>query len=155
CAPTSPVIGRGSESLIKEYAVGKKVALITGAAREWGLGRQVALGLARQGVDIAIADVRADWGRAAAEHVSGQTGRRAAFFEVDITRQPDVVAAVDRVAAEMGRIDILVNNAAIVMFERVANLKAATVDRTFDVNFKGTAFCCQAVVPHMRKQGGG
>jgi NAD(P)-dependent dehydrogenase (short-subunit alcohol dehydrogenase family) len=133
----------------------KKVALITGAAREWGLGRQVAMGLAHQGVEIAIADVRADWGRPAAAQIAAQTGGRAAFFEVDITRQPDVAAMVDNVVAEMGRVDILINNAAIVMFEKAANLKAATVDRTFDVNFKGTAFCCQAVIAQMRKQRSG
>ncbi|MGO9057180.1 MAG: SDR family NAD(P)-dependent oxidoreductase [Candidatus Binataceae bacterium] len=133
----------------------RKVAIITGAARQWGMGRQIALDLARKGVDIAIADVRPDWGRSAADQIAAESGQRAAFFEVDITRQPQVVAMVDRVAAQMGRVDILINNAAIVLFEKAAALKAESLDRTFDVNFKGTAFCCQAVIPHMRKQGGG
>jgi 3-oxoacyl-[acyl-carrier protein] reductase len=132
-----------------------KVAVVTGAAREWGLGRQIALALARKGVDIAIADLRDDWGSAGAAAIAHETGRRAIYVKTDITRAADVNAMVNTVIKDLGRIDILVNDAAIVFLEPVSELTESSLDRMMNINFKGTALCCQAVLRQMKQQGGG
>jgi len=133
----------------------QKVGIVTGAARPWGMGYQIAMGLARKGLDIAVIDVREDWGAQAVADLTRETGRRAIFVKTDITRRADVAAMAERVAGELGRIDALVNNAGIVMNEMVEGMTDEGIDSQINVNLKGTALCCQAVIPYMRKAGGG
>lgn len=133
----------------------QKVGIVTGAARPWGMGYQIANLLAKKGLDIAVVDVREDWARQTVEDIRRESGRRAIFVPADISKRAQVQAAMAKVAAEMGRIDALVNNAAIVMNETVEALTDEGIDRQIDINLKGTALCCQAVIPYMRKAGGG
>ncbi len=133
----------------------QKVGIVTGAARPWGMGYQIAMGLAHKGLDIAVVDVREDWGAQAVADFKRETGRRAIFVKTDITRRSDVDAMAERVAAELGRIDALVNNAGIVLNEMVEGMTDEGIDSQINVNLKGTALCCQAVIPYMRKAGGG
>lgn len=140
-----------------------KVAIVTGAAR--GLGRAYALHLARLGADIAIIDRNlagaAEFDEALTdESVAAEVrnlGRRAIEIEADLTNPADMIAA--HVLAELGRIDILVNNAggAFTPIERSLPSIVADADiaATFDVNFLSTVHCCKAVIPAMRRQGGG
>ncbi len=87
-----------------------QVAVVTGGARN--LGRQHALALAEAGADVAICDLDEDAGRATEAEIKG-LGRRAWFARVDITRTEQVDAFISQVVERLGRIDILVNNAAI------------------------------------------
>jgi NAD(P)-dependent dehydrogenase (short-subunit alcohol dehydrogenase family) len=123
----------------------QKVGIVTGAARPWGMGYQIAMGLARKGLDIAVIDVREDWGAQAVADLTRETGRRAIFVKTDITRRADVAAMAERVAGELGRIDALVNNAGIVMNEMVEGMTDEGIDSQINVNLKGTALCCPAV----------
>lgn len=132
----------------------QKVGIVTGAARPWGMGYQIAMGLARKGLDIAVVDVREDWGAQTVADLQRETGRRAIFVKTDITRRADVAAMAQRVADELGRIDALVNNAGIVINEWVEGLTDDGMESQIGVNLKGTALCCQAVIPYMRKVGG-
>src|SRR5580704_2498109 len=91
----------------------QKVAIVTGAARPWGLGREIALQLAHKGFDVAVADVREDWGAEAAQTIARQTDRRALYVKTDVSKRAEVTSMVERVTAELGRVDVLVNNAAI------------------------------------------
>ena len=130
-----------------------RVAIITGAGR--GIGRVVALRLARDGADIAIADVDL----AAAESVASEVralGRRALAAQMDVTRKSEVQAVVARVVAELGRIDILINNAGVLgPTTAVVDTPEEEWDRCIAVHLKGTFLCSQAVIPQMLKQGRG
>ncbi len=129
-----------------------KVAIVTGAARPWGLGRSAALGFARKGLDIVVADIREDWGREAAATIAKETGRKAVYVQTDVSKRQSVEAMVQRVDGEFGRIDVLANVAAIVINERIEQLKDETLDRILNVNFRGVVLTCQAVIPVMRRQ---
>src|SRR5260370_35348629 len=88
-----------------------KVAIVTGAGRRWGMGYQIALGLANKGLDIAVADIREDWGKESAGAIKAETGRRAIFVKTDISKRASVQAMMTAVAAQDGRIAALVNTA--------------------------------------------
>jgi 3-oxoacyl-[acyl-carrier protein] reductase len=133
----------------------KTVALITGAARPWGLGRATALALAKKGIDIVVADLREDWGAPAATAIKRETGREASFIKTDVTSRASVEAMVKKAVDLHGRIDILANIAGVVAQERIEEAKDETFDRLVNVNLRGTFLACQAVVPVMRRQRSG
>jgi 2-hydroxycyclohexanecarboxyl-CoA dehydrogenase len=129
-----------------------KNALVTGAGR--GIGRAIALALARDGAQVAIADVDgASAARVAAE--TAALGRRAVAIAVDLTRRTEVEAMVARAVQELGSVDILVNNAG---WDKVAPFLESdedTWDRIIALNFKGVLYTCRAAVPGMVARGGG
>jgi galactitol 2-dehydrogenase len=126
-----------------------KIALITGAAR--GIGRAFAEAYAREGARVAIADIAIDAAREAAEAI----GPAAIAVEMDVTRQESIDAAVDETVERLGRIDILVNNAALFTAAPIVEIERADHDRVFSVNVAGTLFTMQAVARHMIARGGG
>ena len=134
------------------FDVGGKVALVTGAAR--GLGRACAIAHAQAGADVALGyrDVRADGGTT--EVIRG-LGRRALPLQMDVTRHPEIDAAVAEAERTFGRIDILVNNAGIGPPNPAEAVTEADFDRTLAVNLKGTFFVSQAVGRVMIRTGGG
>lgn len=113
-----------------------RVALVTGAAG--GIGSATARELSVRGARLALAD-------RAAPAVEG-----ALNLAVDVTDSAQVRAMVDRVVAEFGRLDILVNVAGTVSMGAAATLPEAEWDRVMAVNLKGSFLCCQAVIPAMR-----
>lgn len=125
------------------------VALVTGAAR--GIGAGVALELARGGRDIAILDV-IEPGRTVAEVEAA--GRRALGIVGDVTRPEDRAAALARIEATFGRLDVLVNNAGVAPKVRASILEATeeSYDRVMSTNLKGPYFLTQAVANWMIRQ---
>jgi len=134
---------------------GRHVAIVTGAARPWGLGRCTAMGLADKGLDLAIVDVQDEWGEQAAKAIREEKGRRAIYIKTDLRKRADIESMVARVIREFGRIDVLANVAAICPSERIEDMKEETYEQVFRTNFLGTAMCCQAVLKQMRSQKGG
>jgi NAD(P)-dependent dehydrogenase (short-subunit alcohol dehydrogenase family) len=130
----------------------ERVAIVTGAARPWGLGRCTALGLATKGLDIAVVDFRVDWGNDAVSAIKEKHGRNAIYVRTDLRQRSDINAMVERVLREFGRIDVLVNVAAIGLGERVADMTEEMSEQIFRTNFWDTALCCQAVLKQMRSQ---
>lgn len=130
-----------------------KVVLVTGAAR--GLGRAYALRLAAEGAAVVVGDVRDCVETAAAVE---EAGGRCLPVELDVTRFESCKAMAERAAQKFGRIDGLVNNAAL-----FANIKGGRFDslpeeqweQVMAVNVKGVWNCCKAAVPELRKAGGG
>ena len=121
-----------------------RVALVTGAGR--GLGRGIALALAREGADIAIVDVYlAD---DTAKEIE-QIGRRALTIKSDVTKNDEVEHAVEETLKHLGKIDILVNNAGVIRFEPVLDMKEEDWDKILDVNAKGVFLFSKAVASHM------
>jgi NAD(P)-dependent dehydrogenase (short-subunit alcohol dehydrogenase family) len=156
-----------AERLIEEQNMDKlkgKVAIVTGGAG--GIGRAYALRLALLGADVAIVDI--DLGVAArfgetltAASVMEEVkalGGRSIGIEADLSQQARAADAIEQIARAMGRIDILVNNAggAITPIDRSRPSEAPFEDteKLFAVNFYSMVHCCQAAVPHLRKQGG-
>jgi NAD(P)-dependent dehydrogenase (short-subunit alcohol dehydrogenase family) len=129
-----------------------KVALITGAAS--GIGRATALLFAREGAAIAVADVKTDDGQRVADEIIESGGR--AFFEpMDVTRTVDCRRLVERAIREFGRIDILFNNAGTILRATVLDLSEEHWDRVMAVNVKSIYLLSREVIPHMKKAGGG
>ena len=128
------------------------VALITGGKR---IGAVVGRELAARGVDVAFSYARSKVeAEEAAESVRAQK-RRAATFQADLSQPPAAAALVDAVAAELGRLDILINMASVYIQRPFETLTVADWNAVLDVDLRGAFLCSQAAAPHMRRQGGG
>ena len=134
------------------FDVSGKIALVTGAAR--GLGRACAIALAQAGADVALGFREAGSDGGTTEAIRA-LGRRALPLQMDVTRLPEIEAAVTEAERAFGRIDILVNNAGIGPPNPAEAVTEADFDRTLDVNLKGTFFVSQAVGRVMIRNGGG
>lgn len=127
-----------------------RAAVITGGAR--GIGRACALALAREGADIALADLLPmDETLRAVEAL----GRQALGIKTDVTKKAEVHRMVEQVIQRFGKIDILVNNAGTCARVPLEELTEEQWDRDVDTIMKGTFLCTQAVYPHMKKNGYG
>ncbi len=131
-----------------------RVALVTGAAR--GIGRGIALRLARDGLDVAVNDVEANRGEL--EGVAGEiekAGRRTAAVTADVSAPDEVESMVERVAGELGRLDVMVANAGIAQVIPLLELTPEDFDKMMAVNLRGVFLCYQAAARQMIQQGGG
>ena len=131
-----------------------KVAIVTGAGS--GIGKTLARRLASDGALVVIADLQC-FGEAAAE-IAKATGARTLGLQVDVSNEKDVERMAAETVKAFGRIDILVNNAAVFSTLKLKPFEEIGVDewrKVMDVNIMGVALCCRACVPHMRKAGGG
>lgn len=122
-----------------------KVALVTGAAQ--GIGRGIAVQLAQDGFDIGVADL-ARQESVAAETVSEieKLGRKAVFVAVDVSKKADIDGAVDKVAAELGRFDVIVNNAGIAQVKPMEEITEDELNQIFSINVNSVVFGIQAAV---------
>lgn len=127
-----------------------KTALITGAAR--GIGLEFARAYIAEGATVALADINA----ARVAEAAASLGPQAVPVVMDVTRQESIDAGFAQAIAAMGKLDILVNNAALFSAAPIADITRADYDRLFAVNVAGTLFCLQAAARHMiaRGQGG-
>lgn len=125
------------------------VAIVTGAGQ--GIGKGVALRLAREGAAVVAADYNANTASATSVEIQ-TTGGQALPYAVNIADIAAVQRMVADVVAAYGRIDILVNNAGVVQTKPMLDLDAADWDRVIDVNQRGTFFCLQAVAQQMIRQ---
>ena len=130
-----------------------RLALVTGAGR--GIGRAIALDLARCGADVVVNYGRS---RQQAEEVAEQIqamGRRAMAVQADVSKKADIDRMFDHVEAELGPLNILVNNAGIEPRADVCDFDEATYDAVMDTNLKGAFFCAQRALKKMREAGWG
>lgn len=129
-----------------------KAAIVTGAAR--GIGRAIAEELARNGADLAICDLNAEWLSETAQAI-GALGRRAKCIGVNVSDAGGVNEAVSEVIKTFGRVDILVNNAGITKDTFLARMSDEDWDSVLSVNLRGTFLFSRAVSKHMMKQRSG
>ena len=126
-----------------------KTAFVTGGARR--IGRAIALALAAAGADVAIS-YRSSRAEAAvtAEEIIAARGRRAVAVECDVRSEESVRAAVAKVVAELGHLDLLVNNAAVFASAALESLTLEQWDATFETNTRGPFLVAREALPHLR-----
>ena len=129
-----------------------KVALVTGAAM--GMGKAHAQVLAREGAKVVVTDIAQKEGRAVVEAIK-QEGGEAIFLPLDVTSEGEWKAVVDKAIGEYGKVDVLVNNAGILIYKSIQDTSADEFDSVLAVNLRGVFLGCKAILPAMKKAGGG
>ncbi len=124
-----------------------KVAIVTGGAR--GIGKAICEAYAAAGAKVVVADLREDDARATAQGIDGMA------VAMNVGDVSSIQAAVAQVEDKLGGVDILVNNAGIFNMASIDKVTHDDYRKQYDVNVAGTIFAIQAVVPSMRKRGGG
>jgi NAD(P)-dependent dehydrogenase (short-subunit alcohol dehydrogenase family) len=128
-----------------------KVAIVTGGSR--GAGRAIALTFAKEGADVVIADRQP--GNETAKAVQ-EFGRASFWQEVDVSKTEDAERMTSRTVKEFGKVDILVNNAAVFVHSKVVDMTEDQWNFVLGVNLKGAFLCCRAVAREMiRRNAGG
>lgn len=130
-----------------------KAAIVTGAAQ--GLGEAIALRLADEGCDVIVADVNGERATETAVAITAQTGRRVLAVKVDVTREPDVEVLFDRAVEELGRVDIVVANAGILIAEPIESADAEAWRAVMNVNLFGYFLTTKHACRVMKRQRGG
>jgi 3-oxoacyl-[acyl-carrier protein] reductase len=129
-----------------------KVALITGGAQ--GIGKAIALLLARNGADIVISDINIEKAQETANEIQGM-GRKSLAIQANVADLKDVEQMIEAIVGQFERIDILVNNAGITRDRLILRMTEEDWDAVLDVNLKGTFNCTKAVIRHMSKKKSG
>ncbi|MCK6409303.1 MAG: SDR family oxidoreductase [Thauera sp.] len=128
-----------------------KVAMISGAASARGIGLATARLFATHGAKVVILDLD----EAAAAEAAASIGPDHRGYGCNVVDKDACVKAAERAIAEFGHIDVLVNNAGITQPVKTLEVDPASWDRILDVNLRGVLYLSQAVIPHMKKRGGG
>ncbi len=126
-----------------------KVAIVTGGGQ--GIGAEMARALAAEGARVAIADIAIEHARS----VAAEFGDRGLAVAVDVRDRASVDAMVAQVVSAFGRLDVLINNAAVFELAPILEITEASFDRQFAINTKGTLLCLQAAARQMVAQGQG
>jgi len=131
-----------------------KVAIVTGGGA--GIGEAIAIRFAQEGARVVVAEVDPARGQSTVGSIEN-LGREAAFVQTDVSSEAQVVGMVETTLKRFGRIDILVNNAAVLMsYEtRAHELSNEEWDRTINVNLRGYWLCSKYAIPSMMAQGAG
>ncbi len=129
-----------------------KVAIITGAGR--GIGKAMALRFAGEGADIVICDLSAENMEAVSREVQ-EMGRTSLAFRADVSKKQDVEKLVTAAIEKFNKIDVLVNNAGVILRAPLLEMKEEDWDTVINVNLKGAFLCTQAVARQMVKKGSG
>jgi NADP-dependent 3-hydroxy acid dehydrogenase YdfG len=129
-----------------------KACVVTGATS--GIGEATALRLVQAGAAVAVAGRRADRLDALVQRIDGDGGRAVAI-PTDVTEEDEARALIERAASELGRLDVLVNNAGVMLLGPVEGADTEEWRRMVNVNVLGLLYCTHAALPIMREQGGG
>ncbi|HVP30953.1 MAG TPA: glucose 1-dehydrogenase [Myxococcota bacterium] len=139
---------------MKLFDLSGRVALVTGGSR--GLGREIALAFARQGADVVVASRKLDACEATADEIRRETGRRAVALACHVGKWAEIDGLVTRVYDELGRVDVLVNNAGMsLLYPSVEEVTETLWDKVVDLNLKGPFRLTALVGSRMAKAGGG
>jgi citronellol/citronellal dehydrogenase len=156
------ILGKGKEQNVesKKSILEGKVAIVTGASR--GLGKAMALELARAGASVAVVARTVEVGRSPLPGTIHETvdeieklGGNSMAVRCDVTREIDVEELIKVVTDHFGRVHILINNAGVTTPEPFLKLSAKKWDLVMGVNLRGTFLCTKAVLPQMVEQGSG
>lgn len=129
-----------------------KVALITGGRR--GIGRGIALTLAKYGAKVIVTDISCEDCEKVVEEIKTAGGEGLAI-KLDVTSRQDAEAAIKKGVEKFGKLDILINNAGIAEFSPFLDITDEQLSKTLDINLKGQFICAQTAARQMKTQGGG
>ena len=129
-----------------------KVAIVTGGAN--GIGQAICELFAEEGASVVVADIERDAGLQTVDRIEAGGGQ-AMMVEMDVSREADVEGMVRSVVSALGRVDVLVSDAAAFSFGSVDTASQSDWDRALGVNVMGTAYCAKHVLPVMKEGGGG
>ena len=119
-----------------------------------GIGEAAARLLATEGAAVAIAGIDEERGRQVAREVAA-AGTRAVFHACDVAREEDIRSSIDRAAAELGALHIVINNAGVILVKPLHESSREEWDHVFAVNVRSMFFAVKHAVPHLRRAGGG
>lgn len=143
---------------LDQFRLDGKVAVVTGAGgRGNSIGRAYALGFANAGAAVVVADLNQAGAQAVADEING-AGGRAIGVGVDVSDEAQTLAMAAAAQEAFGGVDILINNAALMVDISYDNLETVALDawnKAFAVNLNGALLCSRAVIPSMRERGGG
>jgi 3-oxoacyl-[acyl-carrier protein] reductase len=125
-----------------------RVALVTGSAQ--GIGKSIAEALAKEGADIIVSDINIELAKATASEI-GKLGVKSIAVKMNVADGADVAASVDQAVKELGKIDILINNAGITKDNLLIRMKEEDWDAVLSVNLKSMFLCTKAIAPLMMK----
>jgi len=126
-----------------------KIAIVTGAGT--GIGRACALALAREGAKVALVGRR----KVLLEEVAREIGNSALVLAADVSREKEISRVVDQTIAHFGALNVLLNNAGVLHIGTAEQITEQQWDETFSINVRGLWLLSRAVLPPMRKAGGG
>lgn len=129
-----------------------QTAIVTGASS--GIGRETALALAGEGADVALAARRAKRLEALADRIEDETDARALAVPTNVREEAAVESLVETAVESFGRLDVLVNNAGVVVGGNVAELTTDEYRTMMETNADGMFFATRAALPHLRERGG-
>ncbi len=138
--------------IFDKFRLDGKVVLVTGAGKN--LGKAIAVSLAEAGADIAVTSRTFSEVEQTAEEIE-KMGKKALAMSANVNDFSQIEKVVNRVVSEFGRIDILVNNAAIFSLKPLLEIPEEEWREVIDTNLTGAFLCCKAVGPFMIRQGGG
>ncbi|MFD1851856.1 SDR family NAD(P)-dependent oxidoreductase [Oceanobacillus bengalensis] len=133
------------------FKLDNRVAIVTGSGSPKGIGRNIALTLAKQGAAIVVADMNVEGIKDTVQAIE-EAGGKALGVELNVTNKESVDAMIETVLAEFGRIDILINNAGISQKVTVEDMTLEDITKVFNVNMFGLFLCTQAVLKPMKEQ---
>lgn len=129
-----------------------KVAIVTGGGT--GIGRGISLALAEHGADVMVCDLNLDGAIETVQMIEAY-GRKGYAFKMDVTSELDTILMAKTCVEQFGRIDLMYNNAGTISMSTIEELELAAWEKIFAVNCRGVFLCSKAVIPQMKKQGGG
>lgn len=140
-------------TVLDRFRLDGQTAIVTGGNR--GIGREIAQALAEAGADVVVANRNSQSGEEAAAEIADSAGVETLAVETDVADEASVRELVNVVAEAFGTIDVLVNNAGIVVHESVEAMTVEEWDSVVDINLRGTFLCSKYVGDAMRESGGG
>src|SRR5665213_249359 len=126
----------------------KKICLVTGGGS--GIGKAISVRLASEGGRIAVVDINPDHGNGTVKEITG-LGGEAIFVQCDVSQEQQVQDAVNATVNKWGKLDVLVNDAAMMTFQNVIDLKVADWDKVIAVNLRSVFMFCHYSLPHMKR----
>ncbi len=126
-----------------------KVAIVTGARR--GIGKAIALKLAKQGAKVVVTDISKEDCQKVVEEIES-LGSEGLALKLDVTNEEEIKQTVKTVKEKFGRIDILANNAGIFIQQELDKMETSAIDKELTINLRGAILCTKYVLPEMKSQ---